>query len=166
LTIGWAWAILERKYATLRWGAGSILMLGSLQKYRFGTVLLFVLIHAGALAVFFVPFSSGLLLWAATYAIPMRWTTEIRRWEPPFRFTDAQVASPFRLWRHTYRFETRGGGTRMTDVVRYRLPLGIVGRAVHSLKVRRDVERIFDHRFQRITELLAGRGPAEASGQA
>ncbi len=100
------------------------------------------------------------------HGIPIRWTTEIRRWEPPFRFTDAQVAGPYRLWHHTHRFEAHGGGTRMTDVVRYRLPLGIVGRALHSLQIRRDVERIFEHRFQRIAELFAGRGPAEESGQA
>jgi stearoyl-CoA desaturase (delta-9 desaturase) len=47
-------------------------MRGSLQKYRFGTVLLFVLIHAGALAVLCMPFSRGLRQWtAATYAIRM-----------------------------------------------------------------------------------------------
>ena len=44
----------------------------------------------------------------------------------------------------------------MTDVVRYRLPFGIIGRAVHSLRVRRDVGRIFDYRLQRINELFAG----------
>ena len=43
----------------------------------------------------------------------------------------------------------------MTDVVRYRLPFGMIGRAVHTLKVRRDVERIFDYRFERIGELFA-----------
>jgi hypothetical protein len=41
------------------------------------------------------------------------------------------------------------------------LPLGIVGRLVHALKVRRDVERIFEHRFMRIEELFGG-APAEA----
>jgi len=44
----------------------------------------------------------------------------------------------------------------MTDVVRYRLPFGMIGRAVHALKVRRDVERIFAYRFQRIKELSVG----------
>ena len=42
----------------------------------------------------------------------------------------------------------------MTDIVRYRLPLGIIGRLVHYLKVRRDVERIFDYRAQHIQEVL------------
>jgi hypothetical protein len=51
----------------------------------------------------------------------------------------------------------------MTDVVRYRLPFGIIGRAVHSLKVRRDIGKIFGYRLQRINELFAGKALAEAN---
>jgi hypothetical protein len=50
----------------------------------------------------------------------------------------------------------------MTDVVRYRLPFGVIGRVAHAFKVRRDVERIFDYRFQRIGEMFGAR-PAEAA---
>ena len=50
----------------------------------------------------------------------------------------------------------------MTDVVRNRLPFGMIGRAVHALKVRRDVKRIFDYRFQRINALFAGAGLKES----
>ena len=92
----------------------------------------------------------------AWHGLPVTWTTQIRRWDPPFHFIDVQLSGPYRLWHHTHRFETRDGGTRMTDVVRYRLPFGMIGRAVHALKVRRDVERIFDYRFKRIGKLFAG----------
>jgi hypothetical protein len=90
------------------------------------------------------------------HGIPLRWTTEIRRWDPPHRFVDVQLSGPYKLWHHTHRFETHEGGTRITDVVRYRLPFGWIGRVVHALMVRRDVERIFAYRFQRIGELFAG----------
>jgi len=89
------------------------------------------------------------------HGLPLYWTTEIRRWEPPFRFIDVQLSGPYRLWHHTHRFEAFRGGTRMTDIVRYRLPFGLLGRAVHALKVRRDVEQIFDYRLERIGELFA-----------
>jgi len=47
-------------------------MRGGGRNYQFGAVALFALIHAGVVAVFFVPFSPKLLLWtAATYAIRM-----------------------------------------------------------------------------------------------
>jgi ligand-binding SRPBCC domain-containing protein len=95
------------------------------------------------------------------HGLPMRWTTEIRRWNPPHSFVDVQLQGPYRLWHHTHRFEPYRGGTRMTDVVRYSLPLGPIGRAAHALVVRRDVERIFDYRFSRINELFGGGAPAE-----
>jgi len=93
---------------------------------------------------------------------PVSWTTEIRRWEPPFRFADVQLSGPYRLWHHTHRFEAHNGGTRMTDIVRYRLPFGVIGRAMHALKVRRDIERIFDYRFRRINERFAAARLAES----
>lgn len=89
------------------------------------------------------------------HGAPVKWTTEIRRWEPPHRFIDVQLSGPYRLWHHTHGFVERGGGTLMTDVVRYRLPFGIIGRLAHALKVRRDVEQIFDYRSRRISELFA-----------
>ncbi len=91
----------------------------------------------------------------AWHGLPVTWTTQIRRWDPPFRFIDAQLRGPYQLWHHTHRFEAHAGGTRMTDVVRYRLRFGVIGRAVHALKVRRDVERIFDYRSERIGERFA-----------
>ena len=95
------------------------------------------------------------------HGMPVSWTTEIRRWEPPFRFIDVQLSGPYRLWHHTHRFEAHEGGTRMTDVVRYRLPFGMIGRAVHALKTRRDVEKFFDFRFKRIGELFAAAAAEE-----
>ena len=90
------------------------------------------------------------------HGVPVSWTTEILRWDPPFGFVDVQLSGPYRLWHHTHRFEVCNGGTHMTDVVRYCLPFGMIGRAVHALKVRRDLEQIFDYRFRRINELFDG----------
>ena len=89
------------------------------------------------------------------HGLPLSWTTEIRRWEPPYRFIDVQLSGPYQLWHHTHRFEADNGGTRMTDVVRYRLPFGWIGRAVRWLKVRCDVEQIFDYRSARINDWFA-----------
>jgi len=86
--------------------------------------------------------------------IPVYWRTEIRLWEPPVRFVDVERQGPYRLWHHTHGFETRDGGTRMTDVVRYRLPFGPLGTLMNALIVRNDVEKIFDYRHRRIQELF------------
>ena len=90
------------------------------------------------------------------HGVPVRWTTRIRRWDPPLRFVDVQLHGPYKLWHHTHRFAASAGGTRMTDVVRYRLPLGSLGRIANALKVRRDLERIFDYRRERIAALFGG----------
>jgi len=100
------------------------------------------------------------------HGLPIYWTTEIRKWDPPHRFVDVQSRGPYRLWHHTHLFESHDGGTRMIDVVRYTLPLGIAGRLLHAFKVRRDVARIFDYRFQRINDLLAGNALAGGNNQA
>jgi ligand-binding SRPBCC domain-containing protein len=96
------------------------------------------------------------------HGVPMNWTTEIRKWDPPYGFVDVQLQGPYQLWHHTHRFESHSGGTRMTDIVRYRLPLGMIGGAVHSLKVWRDIGKIFDYRFKRISEPFAVDALAEA----
>lgn len=90
------------------------------------------------------------------HGIPIFWRTEIRQWQPPYRFIDVQRSGPYRVWHHTHRFEAHGKQTRMLDIVRYRLPFGLLGRLVHELTVAGDVRRIFDYRSERIAELFAG----------
>ncbi len=86
--------------------------------------------------------------------IPMRWTSEITRWEPPFGFVDEQVSGPYRVWHHEHRFDSSGGGTDMCDRVEYALPLGPLGVVAHGLLVHRDLKCIFDFRARRIRELF------------
>lgn len=85
------------------------------------------------------------------HGLPIRWRTQIAEWQPPHHFVDVQLRGPYRLWRHTHTFEPRDGGTLCTDSVRYR-PRG--GAPVHWLFVRRDVERIFEFRQQRLKALF------------
>jgi ligand-binding SRPBCC domain-containing protein len=88
------------------------------------------------------------------HGIPLRWRTEIAEWEPPHRFVDRQLHGPYTLWHHTHTFEERDGGTLCGDRVRYR-PRG--GALMNWLFVRRDVERIFRFREQRLKELFPAR---------
>ena len=86
--------------------------------------------------------------------IPIRWLTEIVEWSPPHRFVDVAVRGPYKLWHHTHTFTPIDGGTLVGDVVRYALPLGVLGRLAHKLAVRRDVERVFDYRAERMAALF------------
>ncbi|WP_337176390.1 SRPBCC family protein [Paludisphaera sp.] len=91
--------------------------------------------------------------------LPMGWLTEIQEWDPPRQFVDVQLRGPYKLWRHTHRFESVDGGTMVHDEVRYALGFGPIGRLVHAWTVRRDVETIFDYRARRMEELF-GNGSA------
>lgn len=82
---------------------------------------------------------------------PIRWQTEISEWNPPESFVDRQLRGPYTLWHHTHRFAEQDGGTLCSDDVRYR-PFG--GALIQALFVRRDVERIFDYRAERMRELF------------
>jgi ligand-binding SRPBCC domain-containing protein len=89
------------------------------------------------------------------FGLPFSWQTRIERWEPPARFVDVELRGPYALWEHTHEFEAvAGDGTRMHDRVRYALPLGPLGRAVHALVVRRTLDRIFAFRHDRIEEIF------------
>jgi ligand-binding SRPBCC domain-containing protein len=88
------------------------------------------------------------------HGIPLRWKTEIVRWEPTSLFVDNQLSGPYSLWHHTHTFKEERGGTLMTDVVRYALPFGPLGRLAHWLTVRRNVEQIFDYRYQKVESLF------------
>jgi ligand-binding SRPBCC domain-containing protein len=87
--------------------------------------------------------------------IPIGWTTEIRKWSPPYEFVDTQIRGPYQLWHHTHKFEEVEGGTLMTDVVWYKVPGGPLGDLLHALRLKRDITRIFEYRYQRIATLLA-----------
>ena len=84
--------------------------------------------------------------------MPIRWTTRIETWNPPYEFSDTQLSGPYKLWLHTHKFSEADGGTKMTDHVDYQLPFGPIGDVVHKLWVRRDVESIFTYREKVIRE--------------
>jgi ligand-binding SRPBCC domain-containing protein len=81
--------------------------------------------------------------------ISLRWRTLIRDWEPPHRFVDEQLQGPYRQWIHEHTFAAHDGGTLARDRVLYAVPGGAL---VNALFVRRDVERIFAFRRERLAE--------------
>ena len=83
--------------------------------------------------------------------LPLRWQSEISAWEPPRRFVDEQRRGPYRAWIHEHRFEERDGGTLAQDRVRYAV---IGGWLVERFIVRRDLEKIFRFRQEKLREVF------------
>ena len=87
--------------------------------------------------------------------IPVTWRTRIDAYDPPNGFRDIQLRGPYARWEHSHTFESAPGGTLMTDVVDYAVPLGPLGEVVHSLVIRSEIERIFRFRAQAIWTVFA-----------
>ncbi len=88
------------------------------------------------------------------HGIPFQWQTLIESFEPGVAFVDLQLRGPYKLWRHTHRFEALGERTRMFDRVQYEVPFGPLGAIARALFVARQVEKIFDYRESAITTLF------------
>jgi ligand-binding SRPBCC domain-containing protein len=87
------------------------------------------------------------------FGVRFSWRTKITRWNPPFDFVDTQLRGPYAQWIHRHAFHDDGDGTVITDEVRYRLPVPLVGALAWPI-VRLQLARIFGYRQRRIFELL------------
>lgn len=85
--------------------------------------------------------------------IAVSWTTEITHIVKEKMFVDQQIKGPYKLWHHQHHFKSIDGGTEMTDIVHYRLPLRLVGELAHSI-VKRKLVEIFTYRFHKITKVF------------
>jgi ligand-binding SRPBCC domain-containing protein len=93
------------------------------------------------------------------HGVPMKWRTLIEEWQPNTKFVDTQLRGPYKLWHHTHEFESIDGGkkTLMHDTVNYALPFGFLGRLVHPILVKPDIDKIFAHRRKVIEEMFTTR---------
>jgi ligand-binding SRPBCC domain-containing protein len=82
------------------------------------------------------------------YGVPLRWQSEITRWEPPDMFVDEQRRGPYRRWVHTHTFVDERGGTRVLDTVEFEAPFGWLS----GWLVMWDVRRIFAFRTQALVQ--------------
>lgn len=91
--------------------------------------------------------------------IPVRWTTEIMTVSKPDFFADRQLAGPYEHWYHRHLFREIEGGTEMTDIVEYALPLDFFGEVVEALIVGRRLDEVFKFRRRKVAEILGAMPP-------
>ena len=86
---------------------------------------------------------------------PIRWRTLITKYSPPDIFIDEQLKGPYSMWHHTHTFEKIDDNqTLIKDVVLYGVPLGLLGRIIHFLYIRRNLNEIFSFRRKKIEEIF------------
>jgi ligand-binding SRPBCC domain-containing protein len=95
------------------------------------------------------------------YGIPLKWKTEITKWDPPTCFVDTQLKGPYSVWIHEHKFEEQNGKTIMTDTVDYDIPAGIFKTLVNKMFVSRQIHSIFEYRRKIINSYFEETDPNE-----
>jgi ligand-binding SRPBCC domain-containing protein len=88
------------------------------------------------------------------WGIALKWRTIITQVSEKRSFEDYQQKGPYKSWNHLHEFITNEHGVLMKDTVDYELPLGLIGRIVHKLIVKKKLNHIFDYRYQVVEKLF------------
>ena len=83
--------------------------------------------------------------------LPMRWTSNITNYDPPYHFVDIQLKGPYAYWHHKHSFEPRGDDVEVADEIHYEIGFGVFGRLLRPL-IQRQLDAIFSFRAQKIEE--------------
>ncbi|TDQ07356.1 SRPBCC family protein [Pedobacter metabolipauper] len=86
--------------------------------------------------------------------IKINWMTEITQVEEEQYFIDEQRFGPYKFWHHQHHFKAIAGGTEMSDILTYGLPMGILGNIANSVFVANKLQQIFNFRKQKVVELF------------
>ncbi len=80
--------------------------------------------------------------------IKLNWCTEITQVHKGVYFVDEQRFGPYAMWHHEHHIAETKDGIMMTDIIHYKLPLGVLGDLANTLFVRKKLHGIFDYRFK------------------
>ncbi len=87
--------------------------------------------------------------------VDSNWVTEITHLREKQFFVDEQRFGPYVMWHHEHHFqETADGKVLMTDIVNYKLPLGILGNLVAGNAIEKRLMKVFSHRYKIIEEFF------------
>ncbi|HJY11597.1 MAG TPA: SRPBCC family protein [Flavobacterium sp.] len=89
-----------------------------------------------------------------TAGIVLNWMTEITHIRNEEYFIDEQRFGPYKFWHHQHHFKAIEGGTEMTDILTYGLPMGILGRIANKIFVADKLQQVFNFRKEKVIELF------------
>ena len=89
--------------------------------------------------------------------VRQRVTVRITEIDPPRRYVDEGVRGALRELRHVHEFFADGGVTVMRDVITWRSPLGILGRAADALFVTRHMRWYVSEKQSRLKTMAETR---------
>ena len=91
---------------------------------------------------------------ARHFGVMQYFTSKIIVFDPPRYFQDAMQRGAFKSFVHDHYFEACEDGTRMTDVLAFRSPFGVVGAIVDRLVMTRYLTRLLTKRNDTVKAAL------------
>ena len=91
--------------------------------------------------------------------VRQRITVRITEMDPPRRYVDEGMRVAFRELRHVHEFFVDGDVTVMRDVVTWRSPFGLLGRAADALFVARHMRWFVTEKQARLKRMAEERFP-------
>jgi ligand-binding SRPBCC domain-containing protein len=92
--------------------------------------------------------------------VRQRVTVRITEMDPPRRYVDVGVRGALRELQHVHDFEEiDGGATLMRDIIMWRSPFGILGRAADALFVTRHMRWFVSEKQARLKRMAEARFP-------
>ena len=86
--------------------------------------------------------------------LPMRWTSIITQYDPPYSFVDIQLRGPYSFWHHKHSFAQKSEGVEVTDEVHYDVGYSLAGNILNTLLIRHQLRLIFSYRQKAIQDLF------------
>ncbi|MBT3589663.1 MAG: SRPBCC family protein [Candidatus Marinimicrobia bacterium] len=88
------------------------------------------------------------------FKAPIHWQTLITSYEPPYKFVDKQIKGPYKYWHHTHTFVEGSDGVEIHDEIQYSVPFGIIGKLLHAIWIKNNLNYIFEYRREVIHNLF------------
>jgi len=83
------------------------------------------------------------------------WVTEIKHINEGHSFVDEQRLGPYKFWYHYHEISKTNTGVRSSDTVYYQPPMGMAGKIMNQVFIRRTLNRIFDFRKKKLGETFS-----------
>ena len=90
----------------------------------------------------------------SAFSLPYTWVTEIAEYEEKKFFVDRQRSGPYAYWNHEHYFAEIPNGIEITDILEYKMPLGLLGTLAHPFFIKNKIQKIFEYRSQKLEELF------------
>jgi ligand-binding SRPBCC domain-containing protein len=88
------------------------------------------------------------------FGVYLKHTSKIIDFEAPNFFTDVMIKGHFTYFIHQHIFEEIDNKTRMIDIVRYKVPFGIIGKVFNKLFLKKHLKTFLKHRNSAIKNTL------------